>query len=254
MEAMILAAGAGTRLRPLTDQVPKALVQVGGRSLLEWVLDRLVAAGVDRVIVNAHYHEEQIRAFLKQMAPRGVDLAISPEPGGPFDTGGGLFAAAHLFKEAGPFLLHNVDVISRIPLDELIAGHTSAQQRSPAQLVASLAVQQREANRRLLFDDLGLVGWENRGREGALPGSRQVREPEGELRRYSFTGIHVVEPKVFDLSDRTGAFSIVTLYLELAAQGYVVRPVDMSGHDWVDVGTPQRLSEADRVVRGRTPG
>ena len=251
MEAMILAAGAGTRLRPLTDRVPKALVEVGGRPLLAWVLDRLVSAGANRIIVNTHYHEDQIRAFLRDNAPRDVETVISPEPDGPYDTGGGLFAAASLFREDRPFLLHNVDVLSAIPLDELLAAHHEAKARRGNKLVASLAVQAREATRQLLFDDLGLMGWQNRGSDRALEGSQQVREPVGELKRRSFTGIHVVEPNIFRLSDRTGTFSIVMLYLELAALGHIILPIDVSAHEWIDVGTHERLEEANRLYAAR---
>ena len=250
MEAMILAAGAGTRLRPLTDRKPKALVEVGDRPLLAWVMHRLVETGVSRIIVNTHHHEDQIRAFLDTNVPAGVELALSPEPDGPYDTGGGLFAAAHLFREDRPFLLHNVDVLSRIPLQELLAVHSEARERSGQKLVATLAVQTRDADRQLLFDGLGLMGWENKGSDRAAHGSHQVRDPVGELTRWSFTGIHVVEPSVFSLSDRSGAFSIITLYLELAALGYVIAPGDVSGHDWIDVGTTARLSEANRVFGG----
>jgi MurNAc alpha-1-phosphate uridylyltransferase len=250
MEAMVLAAGAGTRLRPLTDRMPKALVPVAGRPLLAWVVDRLVAAGASRIIVNLHHHGDQLRAFLEQQRIPGVELLISPETDGPYDTGGGLFAAAHLFRESGPFLLHNVDVISRIPLGELVAAHLAAKHRLEGRLVASLAVQRREAQRRLLFDELGLMGWENRGSERSTPDTHRVRDPASPLRRYAFTGIHVVEPSVFELSERTGTFSIITLYLELAARGSIVCPVDVSSQDWIDVGTPERLAEAERMLSG----
>jgi len=250
MEAMILAAGAGTRLRPLTDTIPKALVQVGARPLLGLVMQRLVELGVDRVIVNTHYHEDQIVEFLDTHVPAEVEIAISPEPDGPYDTGGGLIAAAYLFREDRPFLLHNVDVLSRIPLDGLLATHWEARERSGEQLLATLAVQARDANRQLLFDELGLMGWENKGSDRTAEGSHQVRDPVGELTRWSFAGIHVIEPSIFKLSDRAGTFSIITLYLELAAQGYVIAPFDVSGHDWIDVGTPERLVEAARVMNG----
>ena len=250
MEAMILAAGAGTRLSPLTDRKPKALVEVGDRPLLAWVMHRLVETGVNRIIVNTHNYEDQIRAFLDANVPAGVEIAVSPEPDGPYDTGGGLFHAAHLFGEDRPFLLHNVDVLSRIPLEGLLAAHLQARERSGERLVATLAVQARDANRQLLFDDLGLMGWENKGSDRAARGSHHARDPVGELTRWSFTGIHVVEPSVFGLSDQTGAFSIVTLYLELAALGYVIAPSDVSGHDWIDVGTPERLAEANLVIGG----
>ena len=245
MEAMILAAGAGTRLRPLTDRLPKALVPVRGRPLLAHVLDRLVAAGATRIIVNTCHHAEQIAAFVDRHTPPGVAIALSHEPDGPYDTGGGLLAAAPLFRRDGPFLLHNVDVLSRIPLDALLAEHGAARERSGGRLVASLGVQDRVSERQLLFDDEGLMGWENRGSDGAVRGSHRVRDPVGPLRRWSFTGIHVLEPAVFDLADRTGRFSIVTWYLDLAQRGYRILPLDVSAYEWLDVGTRERLAEAE---------
>jgi NDP-sugar pyrophosphorylase family protein len=250
MEAMILAAGAGKRLRPLTDRIPKALVEVGGRPLLGVVIQQLAEAGAVRIVINTHYHEGQIRAFLERNSPTGVEIVLSPEPDGPYDTGGGLFAAAKLFQNDGPILLHNVDVISQIPLSELRTTHFAARASSEGYLVASLAVQARDAGRQLVFDDLGLMGWENRDHTGAVTESRRVREVVGQPRCFSFTGIHVVEPSVFQLSQRSGTFSIITLYLELAAQGNVIRPVDVSAHQWIDIGTPERLAEANRVAGG----
>ncbi len=291
MEAMILAAGKGTRLAPLTDSVPKALVRVGGRPLLEWAVERVVAAGASRIIVNAHHHEEQIRAWVRGRPPGGPEIVLSPEPGGPYDTGGGLFAAAPLFREPTPFLLHNVDVLSGIPLADLVARHREAAARCGEPVVASLAVQARETGRALLFDDLGLMGWENRGSDRGLEGSlgdgeegrrvreespwvreesrrvreesrrvreesprgreesRRVREPRGEVRRLSFSGIHVVEPRIFGLSARRGTFSIITLYLELAAAGCRILADDVSAYPWIDVGTPARLEAAEGMAR-----
>lgn len=242
---MILAAGAGNRLRPLTDTLPKALIEVRGRPLLGHVMDRLVAAGATRIIVNTHYHAQQIGAFLDRHTPAGIEIALSHEPDGPFDTGGGLLAAAPLFNQDGPFLLHNVDVLSHIPLDELLAAHRDARDRADAPLVASLAVQDRDARRRLLFDEQGLVGWENRGPDGAVFDSHRARDHVGGVTRRSFTGIHVLEPAVFDLAERTGRFSIVAWYLELARRGYPVLPIDVSAHRWIDVGTPERLGKAE---------
>ncbi len=244
MEAMVLAAGAGTRLRPLTNRLPKALIEISGRPLLAHVLDRLVEAGATRIIVNCHHHEHQITDFLERHAPTGIDIVVSPEPEGPYDTGGGLFWAAPHFHEKTPFLLHNVDVLSRIPLDELLAAHRRERDGAGEQVIASLAVQARNSSRQLLFDTQGLLGWENRGGSGAVVESRLIREPVGELTRSSFTGIHVLEPDVFRLSERTGSFSIITLYLELAAQGSLILPVDMSGFAWTDVGTHERLVQA----------
>jgi N-acetyl-alpha-D-muramate 1-phosphate uridylyltransferase len=244
MEAMILAAGGGTRLRPLTDQVPKALVQVGGRPLLAWVMGRLAEAGVTRIIVNTHHHHHQIRAFAEAHPPPGVELLLSPEPEGPYDTGGGLFKAAPFFLEKAPFLLHNVDVMSSVPLRKLLDEHVRAGSLREGRVVASLAVQDREARRQLLFDDLGLMGWENRGSDRAPLGRQEVRDAVGPVRRRSFTGIHAVEPAIFRLGRRTGSFSIVDLYLELAGEGWIIHPVDVSVEEWIDIGTPERLQEA----------
>ena len=244
MEAMILAAGLGTRLRPLTDTLPKALIPVRGRPLLAHVMDRLVATGVTRIIVNVCHHADQVRAFLERHAPLGVDIALSPEPDGPYDTGGGLLAAAPLFRKAETLLLHNVDVLSAIPLDRLLAAHRAARERSAGVLVASVAVQARDTSRQLLFDAQGLMGWENRGTDGAVRESQRVREPVGPLRRWSFTGIHALEPAIFGLAERTGRFSIIRWYLDLAQRGYTVQPVDMSPYQWTDVGTPERLANA----------
>ena len=247
MEAMILAAGAGTRLRPLTDRLPKALVAVRGRPLLAHVMDRLVAAGATRIVVNTCQFADQVAAFVAGHTPPGVEIALAPEPDGPYETGGGLLAAAPLFRKDGPILLHNVDVLSRIPLDALLAAHRAARERAEGRVVASLAVQDRGAARRLLFDDEGLMGREQRGEGpgGAVGESQRVREPVGALRRWSFAGIHVVEPAVFELCERTGVFSIRTLYLDLVQRGYRILPVDVSAHEWFEVGTPERLAEAE---------
>lgn len=251
MEAMILAAGAGTRLQPLTDRIPKALIEVNGRPMLARVLDRLIEAGATRVIVNAHHHENQIRAFLREYPPAEIDIVISSEPDGPYDTGGGLLAAAPLFNEESPLLLHNVDVISSIPLDLMRAAHDVNQHRTESFPVATLAVMSRDADRRLLFDDHGLMGWEDSGSDRAAIGSRRVREPAGAVLSLAFTGIHVVDPKIFTLTERTGTFSIITLYLELAAAGYTILPFDASSFEWIDIGTREKLEEAERRAEGR---
>jgi MurNAc alpha-1-phosphate uridylyltransferase len=244
MEAMILAAGLGTRLGPLTEKTPKALVVVRGRPLLAHVMERLVEAGTDRLIVNTSRHGDQIARYLEDHAPPGVKILVSPEPDGPYDTGGGLLAAARLFRGDGPILLHAVDVLSRIPLEALVAEHAAARERfgkGGDRVVATLAVQDRPAARRLLFDDQGLMGWEHRG-AGA---SRRVREPMGAVRDFAFAGIHVVEPEILHLCQRAGTFPIVELYLDLAARGYRIRPADVTAHAWQDVGTPERLREAE---------
>jgi NDP-sugar pyrophosphorylase family protein len=243
MEAMILAAGLGTRLGPLTDAVPKALVVVRGRPLLAHVMDRLAHAGASRLIVNTSRHGDQIARYLREHAPPGVEILVSPEPDGPYDTGGGFLAAARLFRREGPILLHAVDVLSRIPLEALLAEHQVARERpgEGSRVVATLAVQDRPSSRRLLFDDQGLMGWEHR----EVGDARRVRESVGVVRNLAFAGIHVVEPEILDLAERTGVFPIRELYLDLAARGYRIEPADVSAHAWQDVGTPERLREAE---------
>ena len=246
-EAMIFAAGLGTRMAPITDRMPKALVKVRGRPLLGHVMDRLVAAGAQRIIVNTSRHGESIARWLKAHAPEGVEIALSPEPDGPYDTGGGLAAAAHLFRAEGPIILHNVDVLSRIPLDRLLEEHRAARSRLGEKLVATLAVQTRPAKRRILFDDVGLVGW----------GTEQAREPKGAVRDLAFAGIHVIEPELLKseaIGNRQSAigkvFPIRDVYMDLAHRGYIIHPADVSAHEWLDVGTPERLREAEAKVPG----
>lgn len=250
MDAMILAAGAGTRLRPLTDRIPKALIEVAGRPLLGHVMDRLVEAGATRLIVNTHHHDRQIASWLERHVPPHVELTLSPEPDGPYDTGGGLLAAAAAFRRDGPFLLHNVDVLSQIPLDALLEAHRAAHARTAGRTLATVAVQARASTRRLLFDREGLLGWENRGADGTVLASERVRDAVGAVQRWSFTGIHVIEPALLDRCERTGTFSIITWYLDLARRGLAIHAADMSGHAWIDVGTAERRAEAERLMSG----
>lgn len=244
MEAMILAAGLGTRLRPLSEQTPKALISVGGRPLLAKVLDRLVKAGARRIVVNTHHHADQIGAFLTDHTPPGIEVVLSPEPDGPYDTGGGLLAAGPLFRREGAFLLHNVDVLSRIPLPQLLAAHRAARAHHGGRLLATLAVQARSTARQLLFDDHGLMGREIRQGDGSIV-AEHAREPVGTIRRCAFAGIHAVEPGILDLPTRTGTFPIIAWYLDLASRGRLIHPFDASAFDWIDVGTPERLAEAE---------
>ncbi len=154
MKAMILAAGLGTRLRPLTDNIPKALVELNGRTLLEITIERLKSFGITEIIVNVHHHAEKIAAFVNSKNNFGLRIELSREDDLLLDTGGGLKKAASFFQEensAEPFLLHNVDVLSTIDFRQMLAAH----KKSSA--LATLAVQQRPSSRQLLFDDNGLL-------------------------------------------------------------------------------------------------
>jgi NDP-sugar pyrophosphorylase family protein len=243
---MILAAGLGTRLRPLTDRAPKALVQVAGVPMIERVARRLVAAGADRLIVNVHHHPERIEAFLQDLAEElGVEIAVSREEERPLDTGGGLLRAEPLFRKDAPFLLHNVDVITDIDLGSLYGAHGP-------EAVATLAVHQRDTSRFLLFDGDGLFGWENAAR-GV---SRTVRGPGGDLLRLGFAGIHVVVPGFFQLLEAAGyprddPFSILDAYLRLAGEGRRIAPHDVTGDFWIEIGNPERLARAEALLASR---
>lgn len=234
---MILAAGRGTRLGPLTETTPKPLIEVGGKTLLEWVARRLVDAGADRLIVNVHHHAERIERHLAAL-DLGVELLISREVERPLETGGGVLHASLLFSRDAPFLLHNADVISEIDLGALIA----AQRGSGA--LATLAVHERKTSRFLLFDEEGLLGWEN----VATGKSETAREARGEVRRFGFAGIHAIDPRFLDLVEERGVFSIVTPYLRLSAAGERILPLDVTGARWIEIGTPERLDAARRAM------
>lgn len=236
---MILAAGLGTRLRPLTNDIPKALVPVGEMPMLQRVGRRLIDAGADRLIVNVHHHAEKVLRFLDEWAPEGVEIRVSREEPEVLETGGGLKHAGEHFRRNGPFLLHNVDVISTVDLRELLRRH---QERAP---LVTLAVNERETSRPLLFDDQGLLGYGTA--DGAL---HRVRPAVGPERALGFTGIHVIEPRLVDLIDEEGVFSIIPVYLRLAAAGESILPWDIGDALWVDVGTHERLERAREIVEG----
>ena len=244
---MILAAGLGTRLRPLTDRIPKALVPVAGVPMLEHVARRLVAAGADRLIVNVHHHADRVEAFVRARGGFGVDVRISREEGErPLETGGGLKAAAAHFRGDGPFFLHNVDVITDLDLGALHRAHVEED------ALATLATSRRATSRPLLFDDAGLLGWEDRrpGREA----SERIREASGEAREVAFAGVHVLAPRIFDLLLERGRFSIITAYLRLAREGHRIVPHDVTAARWLEAGTPERLEEARRALGGEGAG
>jgi N-acetyl-alpha-D-muramate 1-phosphate uridylyltransferase len=240
---MVFAAGVGSRLRPLTDRVPKALIEIGGRPLLELILRRLVRFGVDYAVVNAHHQSDQIEHFLRN-ADVGIPLVVSHEPE-LLDTGGGLKKAGPLLESSEPFFIHNVDVVSGIHLDTLYARHIASR------ALATVAVQPRPAGRALLFDRLGkLVGWEE------APGGRRewAGSPAPDVERFGFCGIHVANPELPGLLTESGVFPIVTSYLRLAGEGADIRAFRADNSFWADVGSPEKLDRIRKVAaEGRLP-
>jgi len=234
MKAMILAAGLGTRLRPLTDDRPKALVEVAGRTMLEITLARLRSFGVHDVIINVHHFADLVLQYLKAVSREPILL----------DTGGGLKKAAPFFVDdsnrlAEPFILHNVDVISTIDLGCMVQFHTENQ------ALATLAVQDRETSRYLLFDQ-----------QLQLCGRRSGRDQKPELVRSSpktqalaFSGIHVLSPRLLGMMTETGIFSIITSYLRLAAREEKILAFRADEYYWRDLGQPDHVRQAAQDLK-----
>ncbi len=244
MRAMVLAAGLGMRLRPLTNDRPKALVEVGGRTLLEMTLARLREFGIQEVIVNVHHFADTIADYLKSNRNFGMRIEISREDV-LLDTGGGLKKASWFFledvhanevtKPDEPFILHNVDVISTIDLESMVRLH------SQHAALATLAVQQRKTSRYLLFDHNGRL----RARRSAQEGKSKAEVRSANVSALGFSGIHVISPRIFSLMKEEGAFSIVDCYLRLAAQGENILAFRADDYYWRDLGKPGNVAQAE---------
>ena len=241
-KALIFAAGLGTRLKPLTDRMPKALVPVGGKPLLHHVIDRLAAAGYDDIVVNVHHFAGMIKEYISSVCIPGVRISISDESDMLRDTGGGILYAEPLLGE-GRFLVHNVDIISDLDL-----GWLDSSVREDA--LATLAVSDRPTSRYLLFDDrMRLVGWTN-------VSTGQIRSPYPHpdvrsCRKYAFSGIHILSHEVFGLFRRKhyeGKFSIMDFYLDVAAE-YPIYGAVPESLDLIDVGKPESLALAEERIR-----
>jgi len=235
---MILAAGYGKRLRPLTDRTPKVLVEVAGATVLEHVAQRLIRAGADRIIVNTHHLADQVERFARERWTLEAELILSHEPETALGTGGGLLHAATHFRRDTPFFLHVGDVISELDL----AGLYAAQEQGGN--LATLAVHDRAASRCILFDDRGLMGRDNQV-EGW---ERSVRAPDGPVRRWSFAGAHAISPEIFDHFVEAPPFDILDAYLRMASHGARIAPFDVTGSRWLEVGNPERLAQAREVL------
>ncbi len=241
MKAMILAAGLGTRLRPLTDHRPKALVEIAGRTLLEITLSRLLASGIREVIINVHHFAGAILDYLKTNDNFGMRIEVSREDV-LLDTGGGLKKAAYFFLEDSkrldePFILHNVDVISTIDFQRMVQFHAENQ------ALATLAVQNRETARYLLFDEqLKLCGRRHGQETEFVRSSKQVQA-------LAFSGIHVISPRLLAMMIEEGVFSIITSYLRLAAQGENILAFRADEYYWRDLGRPDDVVQAAQDVK-----
>ena len=236
MKAMILAAGLGTRLRPLTNDRPKALVKVGGRTLLEITLARMREFGIREVIVNAHHFADLLIDYLKSHENFGMHVEVSREEV-LLDTGGGLKKAAYFFESSDePFVLHNVDVVSTIDLGSMLEAH----RRNGA--LATLAVQERKSSRYLLFDErLELCG--------RRIGQDEVVRAAPKMDALAFSGIHVLSPRIFALMKEDGVFSIVDVYLRLAGEGEKIAGFRADKYYWRDLGKPENIARTEEDLR-----
>lgn len=240
MKAMIFAAGLGTRLRPLTDTRPKALIEINGKPLLEIVLQRLHGHGFNEILINVHYLAEQILEFLERHKYFGLDIQISDESAQLLDTGGALKKAAWFFEEGQPFLLHNVDILSDIDLGAFYDFHL----RRP-QALASLAVSERPATRCFLFDrEQRLCAWRNR----ASGETKWARNNSATFQELAFSGLHVISPKIFSYMPEQSVFSIIDVYLQ-AAETEEILAFPHDHRLWVDVGKKEHLERAGKILR-----
>jgi len=250
MKAMSFAAGLGTRLRPLTDDRPKALVEIDGRTLLEITLARVRDFGIREVVINAHYFADQLVEYLKAHDNFGLRIDVSREDV-LLDTGGGLKKAAHLFladKRAlngdEPILVHNVDVLSAIDLARMAEVHTANK------ALATLAVQDRKTSRYLIFDErMQLCG----RRIGEDATAEMVRR-SGHVQALAFAGIHIVSPRLLSKLTEDGAFSIIKSYLRLAGAGETIFGFRADAYYWRDVGRPDDLKQAAKDLKEQRLG
>ncbi|MEO6135100.1 MAG: sugar phosphate nucleotidyltransferase [Ginsengibacter sp.] len=239
MKAMILAAGLGTRLKPFTDNHPKALAIVNGKTLLQRNIEYLGGFGIKDVIVNIHHFPEQIKELVEKNKGFGSNISFSDESNEVLETGGGLKKAAWFFEgEKEPFVLMNVDILTSLNLHEMIACHNNEKP------LATLAVSVRFTSRYFLFDERDyLSGWKNTKTGEQI----MVRQAE-KLTEKAFSGIHVISPKIFSLIKLKGKFSLVDLYLGLAKSN-IIFAYTHSNSKFIDVGKPESILKAEKLFK-----
>jgi NDP-sugar pyrophosphorylase family protein len=236
MKAMILAAGLGSRLKPWTDNHPKALAVVNGKSLLQRNIEYLQQFGIREVIVNVHHFADQITEAVTQNNGWGSVITISDETDVVLETGGGLKKAAWYFAGEQDFVLMNVDILTDLDLQLMIHQHLEMQS------LATLAVSERATSRYFLFNRNNILsGWRN-----VKTGEEKIVRPSAELIQKAFSGIHVVNADLFGLIRYSGKFSMVDLYLDLAGE-HTITGYDHTGAKLIDVGKPESIEQAEKV-------
>jgi NDP-sugar pyrophosphorylase family protein len=235
---MILAAGYGTRLKPLTDKTPKALIKINQIPLIELVIKKLIAAGVNEIIINVHHHAEQIVTFVKEKRNFGIRIEFSNETK-ILGTGGGLRQAAYFFENGEPFFLHNVDILSTINLSDMYQYHFQKK------ALVTLALKKRETKRYFIVDEKNYIcGHADTSKKV----SRLKRKPAGKTSLIPFCGIHIISPEIFDCVKQEGQFSIVDVYLDLIAYGLPVIGYPVDNDYWKDIGKLETLEEVQNEI------
>jgi len=238
MKALIFAAGLGTRLRPLTNNLPKALVLLSGKPLLEHVITKLQKEGINDFVINVHHFADKITDFLKKNNNFGANILISDETDMILETGGGLKKASKFFSQNEDFIVYNVDIFSDINIKQLTDFHRNNNS------LATLVMQKRQSNRRLVFDENNyLCSWENI----ATGEIKQARNPKGNTKSLAFCGIHIINSKIFNLISETGKFSIIDVYLRLA-KDYKISSFEYDFSYWFDLGKPKNLEECSKLM------
>jgi NDP-sugar pyrophosphorylase family protein len=239
MKAMIFAAGMGTRLRPLTDHCPKALIEVGGRPMLQIVIEHLKLHGFDELIINIHYLGEQIKDFLAKHHNFGIRIEISDETEEILETGGGLWKAKDFFNDGKPFLVCNADILTNIHLQKFYEEHLKNNS------IATLAVRNRRSSRYLLFDDENrLCGWKNeKSGEVKMPGMAK-----GDVHPFAFSGYQILSPKIFNYNKREGKFSMIDCYLDICKE-HSIKAYHHDDDTWIDIGSEEELKRANEAAR-----
>lgn len=238
MKAMIFAAGLGTRLKPITNDRPKALAEIHGTPLLEIIIRRLISYGFNEIIVNVHHFAERVLDFLESKNNFGINLQISDETDELLDTGGGLKKASWFFDDNEPFLVHNVDTLTDIDLLDYYNFHKQNN------ALATVLVRHRPGSRFFLFDEnRRLCGWENVISNEKII----VSNPNTKLEQIAFSCLHVIHPSIFRLIDEKGCFSIINVYLRLAKSYKIMGYVDDTSY-WLDVGTPEKLKRGEDEI------
>jgi len=238
---MILAAGLGTRLKPLTDNKPKALVEINGTPMLGLLIEKLKRLGFNSIVVNVHHFAQQVIDYIEQNNSFGIKITVSDEREQLLDTGGGLKYAKKFLPDNEPFLLHNVDIYSDVDLNDMYNYHISSGN------MVTLAVKHRESSNYLYFDNNNLLcGWKS-----YKTGKEIISRPTESINELAFSGIHIISPEIFDYITEEGCFGIVPVYLRLSTK-FKIGAYIHDRHKIIDLGKPEAIKEVENEIISKT--